>query len=86
MDYAAAIRDRLPAAWRGSDFSALLSDLESYLSPEDVEGVIAAYEFSARAHEGQQRLSGEAYISHPVAVAKILASLHLDSGSIKAAL
>ncbi len=86
MDYAAAIRDRLPAAWRGSDFSSLLSDLESYLSAEDVEGVIAAYEFSARAHEGQQRLSGEAYITHPVAVAKILAGLHLDVGSIKAAL
>lgn len=86
MDYAAAIRERLPAAWRGSDFASLLSDLETYLSPEDVEGVIAAYEFSAKAHEGQQRLSGEAYITHPVAVAKILASLHLDGGSIKAAL
>ncbi|MDH3418911.1 MAG: bifunctional (p)ppGpp synthetase/guanosine-3',5'-bis(diphosphate) 3'-pyrophosphohydrolase [Gammaproteobacteria bacterium] len=86
MDYAAAIRDRLPAAWRGSDFSSLLSDLETYLSPADIEGVVAAYEFSAKAHEGQQRLSGEAYISHPVAVAKILAGLHLDAGSIKAAL
>ena len=86
MDYAAAIRERLPAAWRGSDFSSLLSDLETYLSPEDIEGVVAAYEFSAKAHEGQQRLSGEAYISHPVAVAKILAGLHLDAGSIKAAL
>jgi GTP pyrophosphokinase len=86
MDYAAAIRDRLPAAWRGSDFSSLLSDLETYLSPEDIEGVVAAYEFSAKAHEGQQRLSGEAYISHPVAVAKILAGLHLDAGSIMAAL
>ncbi len=86
MDYAAAIRDRLPAAWRGSDFASLLTDLETYLVPEDIEGVVAAYEFSAKAHEGQQRLSGEAYITHPVAVAKVLASLHLDAGSIKAAL
>ncbi len=46
----------------------------------------AAYEYSAKAHEGQQRRSGDAYITHPVAVAEILAGLHLDSGSIKAAL
>ena len=46
----------------------------------------AAYEFSAKAHQGQQRRNGDPYISHPVAVAEILAGLHLDSGSIKAAL
>ncbi|HSG65027.1 MAG TPA: bifunctional (p)ppGpp synthetase/guanosine-3',5'-bis(diphosphate) 3'-pyrophosphohydrolase [Gammaproteobacteria bacterium] len=86
MDYAAAIRERLPAAWRGSDFPQLIADLERYLSKEEIDGVIAAYEFSAKAHEGQQRLSGQPYISHPVAVAKVLASLHLDAGSIKAAL
>jgi GTP pyrophosphokinase len=86
MDYAAAIRERLPAVWRGSDFGQLLADLERYLSKEEIDGVIAAYEFSAKAHEGQQRLSGQAYITHPVAVAKILANLHLDAGSIQAAL
>ena len=43
-------------------------------------------EFSAKAHQGQQRRNGDPYISHPVAVAEILAGLHLDSGSIKAAL
>jgi len=86
MDYGAAIRDRLPAAWRGDEFEPLLTKLATYLSEEDIAGILAAHEFSARAHEGQERLSGEPYITHPVAVARILAGLHLDSGSIKAAL
>lgn len=86
MDYAAAIRERLPAAWRGDEFGQLLSTLEGYLPEEELEGIVAAYEVSAKAHYGQQRLSGEAYITHPIAVAKILADLHLDPGTIKAAL
>jgi len=86
MDYAAAIRERLPAAWRGGDFSSLVSELETYLPEEELPGIIAAHAFSDKAHEGQQRLSGEDYITHPVAVARILAELHLDAGSIKAAL
>jgi len=86
MDYGAAIRDRLPAAWRGDEFEPLLTDLATYLPEEDIAGILAAHEFSAKAHEGQERLSGEPYITHPVAVAKILAGLHLDAGSIKAAL
>ncbi len=44
-----------------------------------------AYEFAA-AHEGQQRHSGEPYISHPVAVATILAELKLDAQTLMAAL
>jgi GTP pyrophosphokinase len=87
MDYAAAIRERrLPAAWRGDNFARLLSTLETYLPPEELSGVVEAYEFSAKLHEGQQRRSGAAYITHPVAVAEILAGLHLDAGTIKAAL
>jgi (p)ppGpp synthase/HD superfamily hydrolase len=87
MDYAAAIRERrLSAAWRGDDFARLLATLETYLPPEDRAGVVAAYEYSAELHAGQQRLSGAAYITHPIAVAGILAGLHLDAGTIKAAL
>ncbi len=86
MDYGAAIRERLSTAWRGDEFEPLLTELESYLPEEDVAGILAAHEFSAKAHEGQARLSGEPYITHPIAVAKILAGLHLDAGSIKAAL
>src|SRR5690606_26687362 len=47
---------------------------------------VRAYEFGARAHDGQQRLSGEPYIHHPVAVAKLLAELHMDAESIIAAI
>ena len=46
----------------------------------------AAYELGAQAHEGQRRYSGEQYITHPVAVAGILADLHLDYQSIAAAI
>jgi guanosine-3',5'-bis(diphosphate) 3'-pyrophosphohydrolase len=90
MDYAAAIRERrFPAAWREAaqgEFNELVSRLEEYLPASDLPGVAKAYEFSAAVHEGQKRLSGDPYIAHPVAVAQILANLHLDAGSIKAAL
>jgi guanosine-3',5'-bis(diphosphate) 3'-pyrophosphohydrolase len=87
MDYGTAIRERrLPVSWRSDDFANLLKTLESYLPPEDLPGITAAYEFSARLHHGQQRRSGDPYITHPIAVAAILAGLHLDAGSIKAAL
>ncbi len=86
MNNAAALRERLSAVWRGDEFSRLVATLETYLPEEDLEGIVDAYELSARAHEGQQRLSGHPYISHPIAVAKILADLHLDAGTIKAAL
>ncbi len=52
----------------------------------DVEKIKKAFEYSASLHEGQFRLSGEPYISHPVAVAEIVAELGLDTDSICAAL
>jgi GTP diphosphokinase / guanosine-3',5'-bis(diphosphate) 3'-diphosphatase len=48
--------------------------------------IVRAYEAAARAHQGQLRNSGEAYISHPLAVATILAGLGLDDVTISAAL
>src|SRR5258708_5856646 len=45
-----------------------------------------AYEFAKKAHEGQQRLSGDEYLTHLVGVAEILADLHMDSVTIAAAL
>ena len=45
-----------------------------------------AYETAERAHEGQQRKSGDPYITHPVAVAEILAELGLDVPTLIAAL
>ncbi len=60
--------------------------LLSYLKPADIAQVQAAFEFSRLAHTGQFRKSGEAYISHPVAVAGILAQWHLDAQALMAAL
>lgn len=57
-----------------------------YLSPEDQELVARAYAFAAKAHFGQQRLSGEDYVQHPVAVAKILSEMEGDAPTLAAAL
>jgi RelA/SpoT family (p)ppGpp synthetase len=72
----------------GSRFliSDLCTMLESYLEPEQVQEVYRAYLFGAEAHEGQRRISGEPYIYHPVAAARILGELGLDHKSIIAAI
>ncbi len=57
---------------------ALREVLETYLPQEQVDEVQYAYQFGAERHEGQYRKSGEAYIYHPLAVARILAEMHLD--------
>lgn len=69
---------------RGIDDLCLV--LEDYLEPDQLDMVRRAYLFGAAAHEGQQRLSGEPYITHPVAVAKVLAEMRLDVQSIVAAI
>ncbi|UCH39750.1 MAG: RelA/SpoT family protein [Gammaproteobacteria bacterium] len=66
--------------------SDLCSELETYLESVQVEEVYKAYLVGAEAHEGQRRVSGEPYISHPVAVARILAEMRMDSNSIIAAI
>ncbi len=50
------------------------------------DNIIKAYEYAKKLHEGQFRASGEPYISHPLAVAEIVASLGLDADSVCAAL
>ena len=57
-----------------------------YLKPADVARVAEAYRFSGAAHAGQTRQSGEPYISHPLAVAEILAGWHLDGQALVAAM
>lgn len=66
--------------------SDLCSLLETYIEADQVKDVYRAYLFSADAHEGQKRLSGEPYIYHPLAVARILAEMRMDTNSIIAAL
>lgn len=67
-------------------FSGLKQQLETYLDQSQVEKIQQAYVFARDAHDGQLRTSGDPYITHPVAVAKILATLHLDSQTVMAAL
>jgi len=66
--------------------SDLCSMLETYLDKDQVQEVYQAYLFGAEAHEGQKRLSGEPYIYHPLAVARILAGLKMDRNTIMAAI
>ncbi len=71
---------------RRVNIADLCALLETYLDPRDVRDVYAAYLFGAEAHEGQCRASGEPYIFHPLEVAHILATMHLDARSIMAAI
>lgn len=66
--------------------SELCELLDTYLEPSEVRDIYHAYLFSAEAHDGQERLTGEPYIYHPLAVAKIMADMHLDDQSIMAAI
>ncbi len=86
MDYASTLRGLLPAPYRTPGLRDLLSEVESYLPPDQVERVRLAAEFGADAHRGQRRKSGEPYIAHPVAAAEILATLRVDADTIVAAI
>ena len=87
MDYAATLLAKLPgASKRDYGLRQLVETLESYLTEEQIQTIMQAYEFGAAAHDGQTRKSGEPYISHPVAVAQELAGMHLDAQAICAAI
>ncbi len=60
--------------------------LSSYLEPLQINRVKRAYFYAEQAHSGQFRRSGEPYITHPLAVANILASMHMDHQSLMAAM
>jgi guanosine-3',5'-bis(diphosphate) 3'-pyrophosphohydrolase len=78
--------DMHPPVDLAEDLDHFLAQLASYLKPEDVDQVAAAYHFSANAHRGQFRTSGDPYISHPLAVAETLAHWRLDPQALTAAL
>jgi len=69
-----------------SQIDDLSAQIETYLEPDQVKKVRRAYSFSAKAHEGQHRLSGEPYIQHPLEVARILAGMHMDHQTLVAAI
>ena len=65
---------------------ALNSTLSGYLNPDQANQVRRAYYFAEQAHFGQRRRSGEPYVTHPLAVAGILADMHMDHQSLVAAM
>ena len=80
------IADGQPLSENLTLIGELCTELEDYLEPQQVEEVYRAYLLGARAHEGQSRVSGEPYISHPVAVARILSEMRMDAKCIIAAI
>ena len=60
----------------------LVDKVQAYYPAADVGLIRTAYDFSAKVHQGQKRLSGEPYLIHPLAVANIIADLKLDVPSI----
>ncbi len=60
--------------------------LSSYLEPQYIQRIKRAYYYAEQAHSGQSRRSGEEYITHPLAVANILAGMHMDHQSLMAAI
>ena len=65
---------------------ALADRLADYLDSDQVNLVRRAYFYAEQAHDGQRRRSGEAYVTHPLAVASILADMHMDHQSLMAAM
>ena len=64
----------------------IVERIQAYNPDADVDLIRRAYIFSAKVHQGQTRLSGEAYLNHPIEVAAIIASLKLDAATVTASL
>ncbi len=69
-----------------SGFEPIASALVAYHPEADLDLIRRAYHYAVRSHEGQTRLSGEPYITHPLAVARIMTQLNGDTASVAAAL
>ena len=65
---------------------SLANGLSDYLGNDQVNNVRRAYYYAEQAHEGQFRRSGDAYVTHPLAVASILSEMHMDHQSLMAAM
>src|SRR5262245_49216327 len=70
----------------GDLFDELIAEVTAYNPDVDRELLANAFRFATRAHDGQERRSGEAFIHHPFGAAKICAELRLDDETIAAAL
>jgi GTP pyrophosphokinase len=74
------------AARREGLIEPLLATVAEYNPDLDRDLIRRAFAFSAAAHEGQQRRSGEPFVHHPLGVAQVLAELRMDDSTIAAAL
>ncbi len=68
------------------DFEELVETVKDSFSKEDLEKIRKAFDIADKAHKEQRRRSGEPYIIHPIAVARILADMGMDADSVCAAL
>lgn len=68
------------------DIDSLTERLGTYLTGEQINKVRRAYYYAEQAHDGQKRRSGESYITHPLAVATILAKMRMDFQGLMAAM
>ena len=73
-------------AQRAVTLDMILDKVRSYQADADLDKIRKAYAYAEQAHSGQVRISGDAYIIHPLNVAYILTGLHLDDETICAAL
>jgi RelA/SpoT family (p)ppGpp synthetase len=67
-------------------FEKFAATLAGYLSPAEIEEIRRAWLYASQAHRDQRRMSGEPYVTHPLAVAGILAAMSLDAATLEAAL
>jgi RelA/SpoT family (p)ppGpp synthetase len=86
LDYAQRLLGLLPGSRPAPGLRDLLEAADLYLPADQVKQIRSAVEFGADAHRGQTRKTGEPYISHPIASARILAELRADADTIVAAI
>jgi guanosine-3',5'-bis(diphosphate) 3'-pyrophosphohydrolase len=76
----------IPAVVNDPGFDRLLATVHEARPKEDLSGVEKAWQFAASYHAGQKRASGDAYLSHPLAVAQLLAEMRMDAVTIQTGL
>src|SRR5437763_1116138 len=75
-----------PAVPSDPDFLRLLATVRETRPKDDLSGIEKAWQFAASNHAGQKRVSGEPYLSHPLAVAQLLAEMRMDPVTIQTGL
>ena len=69
-----------------SHFKPLREELKNYMDKQQIDAIYQSYQLAKKAHDGQTRYTGEPYITHPIAVACILAEIRMDQPTIMAAI